>query len=150
MNSRGITCGAGVTRRTFLLALAAGAAAGGGYLAGGRWALAAGPAADPWPQWLLDANNHEAVARLGNAYRAAHTEEQDAAVLLEAIDRALAAAGAADTAAQSAALATAMQQRVRDEYTRGEVVRVTGWILSVTEARLYALVALGLDAPADP
>jgi hypothetical protein len=132
----------------FLLALVAGAAAGGGYLAGRHRVFAAGAVTDPWPQWLLDSNNREAVVRLGNAYRSAHPAEADAAVLLDAIDRALAAAGAGAAATPPAVLASAMQQRVRDEYTRGEVVRVTGWILSVTEARLYALVALGPDAPA--
>lgn len=36
----------------------------------------------------------------------------------------------------------ALQQLVRHEYAHGEAEAVDGWILSVTEARVYALAAL--------
>jgi len=146
MNARASGHRAGFGRRSFLLSLAA-----GGVLcaAGGPWfAMAAEPAASPWPAWLLDADNAEAVARLGAAYRAAHPEESSRAVLVEFIDRALAAAAGGKTPAAPAGLQALMLRRVRDEYAKGEVVRVTGWILSVTEARLYALVSLEAAAPA--
>jgi hypothetical protein len=133
----------GVSRRTFLLGLAAGAAAGSLYLAGHTRGSVAASADYDWSQWLLDAFNREAVRRFGNAYREAHPQEADAAVLADAIDRALAATEGAETATDDAGLAALMQQRVRDEFVRGEVVRVTGWTLSVTEARLYALVSIG-------
>ena len=129
-----------LTRRSFLLTLGVGAAAAAVFAATQQWPAQAQSTPRRWSDWLLDAHNHEAVEHLGNAYLAAHAAETKAGVLIDAIDRALAATHAAPgTPADDAAL---LQQRVRYEYTRGEVARVSGWVLSVTEARLYALVAL--------
>jgi hypothetical protein len=36
--------------------------------------------------------------------------------------------------------------QIRDDFAEGAVVNVDGWFLSVTEARLYALVALSLGS----
>ncbi len=36
-------------------------------------------------------------------------------------------------------------RRIRDDFANGDVMRVDGWILSSTEARLYALVSLHLQ-----
>lgn len=131
-----------LARRSFLLGLAG--AAGSVFVAGRYPRLAAAePAAHtPWSGWLLDASNREAVARLGNAYRAAHVEAKSAEVLIDAIDRALAMAAAGNAVTDTAGLIAGLQQRVRDEYAQDEVVRLNGWIVSVTEARLYALVSL--------
>jgi hypothetical protein len=39
-----------------------------------------------------------------------------------------------------------ISNRVRKEFVEDAVVSVDGWILSVTEARLYALVALSVES----
>jgi hypothetical protein len=36
----------------------------------------------------------------------------------------------------------ALDVEIRKQYASGEVVRVDGWVLAVTEARIYAVVAL--------
>jgi hypothetical protein len=133
----------GLTRRSFLLMAGAGGAAAAVWL-GGRHRSAMAKSMDSgWPEWLLDASNREAVQRLGNAYRAAHASEREASVLLDRIDHALAVAAATESSPKDPAVL--LQGRVRHEYAWGEVVRVDGWVLSVTEARLYALVALESD-----
>jgi hypothetical protein len=130
----------GLTRRSFLLTLGVGTAAAAVFVATQHWPAPAQSKSRRWSDWLLDGHNRQAVARLGNAYLAAHAAQRDAGVLIDAIDRALATTAAAPAApVDNVAL---LQQRVRHEYTRGEVARVSGWVLSVTEARLYALVAL--------
>jgi hypothetical protein len=133
---------AGLSRRSFLLTVAAGAAGAVFYAAGRHWFSSGGPAGGPWSDWLLDEYNRKAVKRLGGAYRAAHLLERHNAVLADRIDAALAAeAGAGQTVTDEAAMVGLLQRRVRHEYARDEVVWVSGWILSITEARLYALVA---------
>lgn len=128
----------GLNRRTFLLSVAA-----GGLLCAAGTCLAE-PEADAslWPAWLLDSDNAASIGRLGAAYRVAHPEEGGRAALLDAIDRALVAVAGGKPPADASGLRKLMLQRVRDEYARGEIVRVNGWILPVTEARLYALVSL--------
>ena len=49
-----------------------------------------------------------------------------------ALRRELAAGGSAD-----------LSSRVRDDFGAGRVLLVDGWVLSETEARIYALAALG-------
>ena len=44
--------------------------------------------------------------------------------------------------ADAGQIAGALQRLVRQDYARDQVVSVAGWVLSVTEARLYALVAM--------
>jgi hypothetical protein len=137
----------GFGRRSFLLTVAAGAAGAVFYAAGRHWFSSGGSAGGPWSGWLLDEYNRKAVERLGGAYRAAHPLERQSAVLADRIDAALAvAAGAGQTVTDQAAMVSLLQHRVREEYARDEVVRVNGWILSITEARLYALVAGEMDA----
>lgn len=133
---------AGGSRRSFLLTLAAGAAGGVLYINGRHWFASGEPVNRQWSDWLLDADNRDAVIRLGKAYRAAHPAERDTEVLADKIGKALAAVEAETPADPAAAgSAAALQRRLRDEYARDEVVQVTGWVLSITEARLYALVA---------
>jgi hypothetical protein len=130
-----------LTRRSFLLSLA-GAAGSVCFVSGCQRFVTAVPGSQPWSEWLLDAYNRESVSRLGTAYRADHPEESSAEVLAGSIERALAEAGNPGKAADPAGHAVILQQRVRDEYARGEIVRLSGWIVSITEARLYALVSL--------
>ncbi len=44
-----------------------------------------------------------------------------------------------------------LQREIRDQYARGETVKLRGWSLALTEVRIYALVALArtIAPPAD-
>jgi hypothetical protein len=85
----------------------------------------------------------ESAARLGRSYLELHPEEGDANRLLADIEAAVAGHGRIEAGGNDADRFTASLQRVvRGEYTRDRVVEVSGWILSRTEARLYALVSL--------
>lgn len=125
-----------MTRRRVLLALLLGLAAGPALGGASRLAL---------PAWLQRLHGDPlAAARLGAAYLAAHPDEAAPGVLLRAIEAALggpvdpATAGGVD----AAALAARLEAVVRADYRRGDAVSVNGWVLSRTEARLYALAAL--------
>ena len=86
----------------------------------------------------------DAAARIGRAYLAANPGEANLDTLLAAIDSALGGGiEAADSDPQG--VLTALQRAVRAEYLRGESVKVQGWVLSVTETRVYALLALAAD-----
>lgn len=136
------TQAARISRRTFLLAAAAGAVGGAAWLGGCSESPDEAVTGSPWSDWLLDTRNRAAVQRLGEAYRVAHPGESTRETLNAYIDEALNAAPSVGGADNTAAQIEALQQRVRSEYRQGEVVRLEGWVLSVTEARLYALVAL--------
>jgi hypothetical protein len=88
--------------------------------------------------------NPDATARLGRSYLDAHPEYQTADALLNAIDQALIQHDAeAAQQMDSHRVAEAIKKLVASEYTHGDVESVAGWILSVTEARLYGFAAMG-------
>jgi hypothetical protein len=121
----------------------AGAIAAGLPAAGPRIAKA-GSYADGWPAWLGEiTGERDAVVHLGNAYLAAHPGEQGAGFLVAAIERTCAARLGTDTLAglEPQQAVGILQRVVRSEYIRGDVVQVDRWVLSTSEARLYALVA---------
>ena len=77
---------------------------------------------------------HQASARvIGGKYLQQHPLEKNVRHLLE---------GIAVSAARDRELMLALQQRIRKDYVEERVVKLEGWILSVTEARLCALTAL--------
>jgi hypothetical protein len=85
-----------------------------------------------------------AAARLGQTYLTAHPEVQTADALLNGIERALLQRDAeALEQMDGHRVITAIKERVASEYAHGDVESVAGWILSVTEARLYGLAAMG-------
>jgi hypothetical protein len=133
--------GAGCSRRTFLLTVLVGALAAAGCGEQG----APGSAAEV-PAWLPGAvGDADAAARFGRAYLAANPGEANLDTLLAAIDSAL--GGELDAAnSDPQRVLTALQHAVRAEYLRGESVNVQGWVLSVTETRVYAVLALAADA----
>jgi hypothetical protein len=96
--------------------------------------------------WLLrSVADAESAARFGSAYLALRPSERDAAGLAAAIRHTISVSGAAagtDGPAERFSLVDAV---VRAEYAHGEVEIVDGWLLSRTEARLYALVTLAFD-----
>ena len=79
---------------------------------------------------------HRADAdQLGRAYLAMHRDERSSAALLRHLLGPMPPASAAETPGRIAA-------RIRADYRAARTVTVEGWILSRTEARLCALVAL--------
>jgi hypothetical protein len=80
---------------------------------------------------------HDAgAAYLGRRYLQAHPSEARRDVLVRRL-----VGTNAPTSAREASRAVAA--RIRSDYAAGRTVRVDGWVLSRTEARLYALVAIG-------
>ena len=112
-----------------------------------RYSLATNSGPEPCvePPWLWKTiADQQSAARLGRAYLDAHREYRQCHALLTDIERTLIRQDASvSLTADSAQTASALQRLVRKEYARGEVVSVAGWVLSKTEARLYALVAPG-------
>lgn len=96
----------------------------------------------PWFDLLVP--QRQPAARLGRAYLESRPELAQRKTLLARLKEA--AARQSDTASvpgDPEKMATRLRQAVREDYVRGDVVNVAGWILSVTEARLYALAYLG-------
>jgi len=135
----------GYTRRAFLLSLLTGVAGAGALVAGCAPPADHGSGFDRWSGWLLGASgNRDAVVRVGRLCLQAYPAEGNADALLEEIDRAISAQleGTAVGAADNARVGAALDRAVRSEYARGEVLTVAGWVLSISEARAYAAVAL--------
>lgn len=107
------------------------------------------PDAQNGEDWLLRmAGEPQATRALGRAYLAAHPDEQNGARLRTALLDALAATlgdRQPATLTPGEALA-ALRRLVRRDYLEAQVVLVDGWLLSRSEARLYALMAINADA----
>ena len=85
-----------------------------------------------------------AAGRLGRSYLTAHPGELDLHRLVEDVLRPLrlpAAVDAIDSSPEAVLIGRA-RRVVMDDYLAGRVVNIDGWVLSITEARLYALSAL--------
>jgi hypothetical protein len=103
------------------------------------------PATVSRPVWLLRiTGQRDAVLRLGRAYLAAHATERDAERLLASVDQALDGQLGQDSepTEDSAQMIAALKRVVGDEYVRDHVTLLQGWVVSLTEARLYALAAM--------
>lgn len=87
-----------------------------------------------------------AAAVIGSAYLEVTPEERDRGLLLERLAGASLAAWDQLAVRDRAALAEAVRERHRADFAQDRVVRLNGWILSRTEARLCALVAGPQDA----
>lgn len=133
--------GCGISRRVFLQSMVVGLA-GASLLAGCAPPDDGDEAPQTWSAWLLaGGDNRDAVVRFGQAYLQAYPDERNRQALSRHLDTVLAArlpGGGQAEGGSGEALATA----VHDDYATGEIVMVSGWILSRTEARAYALVAL--------
>ena len=138
-----VSCARGCDRRSFLLTVLAGSLCAALPVSGAGIA-SAGFSANDKPAWLSGTTGeHDAVVRLGRVYLAAHPGEQDAGFLLTAIERASAVSSGSATLDRldPQQVVEVLRHVVRSEYIRGDVVPVDRWVLSTTEARLYALVA---------
>ena len=79
--------------------------------------------------------DRDGAARLGRSYLDAHPTQARRAVLVRDLVGPTEPASAADASREVAT-------RIRNDYAARSTVVVDGWVLSRTEARLYALVAL--------
>ncbi len=93
--------------------------------------------ASDWITGLFGAR--EGMARFGTAYLEAHPGERDPALLFDAV---VGPGPGADALPDPASALAALDRAVRAEYRSGDVVSVEGWLLSRSEARLYALATL--------
>lgn len=131
------------TRRRFLLSALLSLTAGG--FGTNRYSLAGSGGGDcVEPQWLRKIiADRQSAARLGRAYLDAHPEYRHCNALPMDIEQTLQRHDASVSAMMDAEqTASALQRLVVSEYTHGEVVSVADWVLSKTEARMYALVYL--------
>lgn len=90
----------------------------------------------------------QSAAAIGQAYLQQYAHEADALRLHRLIVRDVVQQGAGLRDAGDAELKSLLQQRIWQDFADDRVVKLNGWILSVTEARLCALAALAGEAHA--
>ena len=88
-----------------------------------------------------------AAGRLGRAYLTTRPGELDLQRLVDGVLGPLRLSGGADAidSTPEAVLIARIRRVVIDDYLAGRIVNIDGWVLSITEARLYALAALADD-----
>ncbi len=121
-----------LTRRGFVIAVSVGA---GGIATAWLGGCSSGAGA---AEVLVDLSRElpPQVGALGQAYRRSHPE--DAAGLTPEVVAREIWSGWVEPDAE--ALRAALLERIREDFRSDQVVRVRGWVLSQTEARLCALV----------
>jgi hypothetical protein len=132
-----------ISRREFLALAAAASAA----LLAAQWPGAPMPWAhrhDLLIARLLGVFQHsESAGVVGQEYLRAYPDEANARRLTDTIGAAVPGGAAAILGASSAELRALLDRATRADFAAERVVTIQGWILSATEARLYALAALG-------
>jgi hypothetical protein len=121
-------------RRRFLGLIGGGAVAALSVACGASSDVASDALARPA---LHDALGAERVRSLGARYRETTPAERDAALLEDAIRRAMPFGARLSVGGQSP-----LARVVHDDFEAGRTVVVDGWILSATEARQCALFSL--------
>lgn len=128
-----------VTRRRVLALLLPVAAWLIGRLLGPLRELARAAGADSLASRLMRLfRSPGSAARIGHAYLRQAPREADERRLLALI----CPAGGRWQTADTSRLRRMLARQQRDDFAQGRVVRVRGWLLSLTEARLCALAAL--------
>jgi hypothetical protein len=84
----------------------------------------------------------DSAAVVGRRYLANHPHEADPAWLAGRLDTDLRCQDCNPTQVDAPRLRAGIARQVRADFADGRVVRVDGWVLSVTEARLCGLAAL--------
>jgi hypothetical protein len=84
----------------------------------------------------------DSVAIIGNEYLKVRPHEADARLLVDLIFSCQPEQTVNPVEARQEELRDLTTQQIRTDFEDGRIVRVRGWILSETEARLCALVAL--------
>lgn len=131
------------TRRAFLLTTLA--VLGAATLGGCSSPNDTGGALQKWSAWLVENSDlRDAAVRLGKAYLRVYPADMDKRRVLAEIDKVINANLATGNleAADLQQVGAALQRAVRGEFVADTVVTVEGWVLSRTEARLYAAVAM--------
>jgi hypothetical protein len=131
-----------IHRRQFLL-LALGVA--GSVAAGSKLSGAAGG-------WLRQGSlrakltalfiHQESAQAIGRAYLQSYPREADALRLEDQIAQGIAGGRTLLAAIDKPKVSKLLTDRIRQDFATDQVVKVQGWILSVTEARLCALTTL--------
>jgi hypothetical protein len=93
--------------------------------------------------------NPRSAHRLAAAYLDIFPEDRDLGVLMDHLRRRDKALAAALDNGGLRRLRRLVALNVRDDFFRGHTVRIDGWLLSQTEARLCALAALSWDEPSN-
>jgi hypothetical protein len=127
------------TRRNFLAGLAAGIA---GTAVGLRLYWSRGSATGDAVRLAGVFRHPDSATELGRLYLAENPRESDAARLTTQIVAGLDPALTPVSAATHEALRAGLDERARDDFISGNIVAVGGWLLSITEVRLCALVSL--------
>jgi hypothetical protein len=128
-----------VTRRTVLAGLAAGIV---GAAVGLRLYRSGGDALPEAARLAGMLPHADSAARLGRRYLHGKPREADAATLVTLISSARGPALPPISATTDEALRADLDERIRHDFIIGNTVAVDGWLLSITEARLCALVSL--------
>ena len=118
-----------LSRRTFLTVAVFGF---GGLLYEARSGIVTGRG-DEHLLDLASTLDSDAVRSVGEAYLAVHPEGADRATLLRSLGRRL-------NADRQLTIQERYGRAVKDDFQNGRIVSVKGWMLSETEALLYALV----------
>jgi hypothetical protein len=127
-----------LSRRHFILSVLSGLAAV--KLAGCGSLPESNPLALRLSQTIGDA---DATSYFGRLYLERYPEEAEIERLLERIDKELIGEFSQGMHSDKPQLlAEHLDKQVRSDYRRGEVVRVDDWLLSRTEARIYACFVL--------
>jgi hypothetical protein len=84
----------------------------------------------------------EQARTVGTAYLRAYPHDGSVGRLLDGIASRLPGGRAALRTSSGSELRRTVSASIRSDFERGATVRVQGWILARTEARLYALAAL--------
>lgn len=82
------------------------------------------------------------AAAVGRAYLAGHPGEADRDWLAAQLSADLRLRDCDPARSEAARLRAGLSRQLRADFAQSRVVRVDGWVLSVTEARLCALAAL--------
>jgi hypothetical protein len=127
------------SRRTFLAGLAAGIV---GAAIGLRLYWTGGSAARDAQRLAGLLRHADSAALLGRLYLAGAPREADPARLVTLIGAAQGPALTPISTATDEALRAGLEERIRTDFITGNRVAVGGWLLSITEARLCALVSL--------
>jgi hypothetical protein len=86
---------------------------------------------------------HQESARIvGAEYLKQYPHEADARVLQDRIVAGFAGGYATLSSAHESAIRQLIEERVRQDFETEQIVKVQGWVLSVTEARLCALTLI--------
>jgi hypothetical protein len=101
-----------------------------------------GPMADHGRLRAFAASDPAAARTIGEGYLKAHANEVHAGILVSAVLARLELDPEAMQAMSAADLRERIDAAISDDFAADDVVALDGWVLSRTEARLCALVAL--------